>query len=80
MPAYNGKTTREKELGNIDNLTSGFTFTKCGGKTCIYIENEMKNENINGHLTEFGSSAIIQNSTKTLNIDIDRKLFVYMDN
>ena len=43
-------------------------------------ENEMKIENINGHLIECGSSAIIQNSTKTLNIDIDRKLFVYMDN
>ena len=80
VPAYNGKMTREKELGNIDNLTNGFTFTKCGGKTCIYIENEMKIENINGHFTEYGSSAIIQNSTKTLNIDIDRKLFVYMNN
>ena len=40
----------------------------------------MKIENINGHFTEYGSSAIIQNSRKTLNIDIDRKLFVYMDN
>lgn len=52
-----GNVSREKELGNINNLTSGKVFKKCGGTRCVYIE---KNDITN-------SCAIILKSEKTLN-------------
>lgn len=34
------KTYREDELGDIDNLTDGFIFTKCGGTAALYLPNK----------------------------------------
>lgn len=39
VPQFSNKTTREKELGNIDNLTQGTKFVKCGGTRAKYTEN-----------------------------------------
>ena len=70
------KTNRMEELGNIDNLKSGFIFTKCGGTLSKYIQGKPRIELINNHQIELSSACIILPNTKTLNdkseeIDID---------
>ena len=56
-----------EELGNIDNLSDGFIFKHNGGTRIIYNETEkMITENINGHITEYASSAIIENIEKEI--------------
>lgn len=61
-----GKITREKELGNINNLKAGFTFEKCGGSRIIYTERKPSKAKINGHTLEISSSACITSTTKQL--------------
>lgn len=51
--------TNSQELGSIDNLTDGFTFRHCGGTRILYLEDPPRVEEINGHLTQLASSAII---------------------
>ena len=58
--------TREQELGDINNLTEGTIFAACGGTRCVYNEGHPREENINGHITEVSSSAIILPTEKTL--------------
>lgn len=79
VPSFNKETgiTREQELGNIDNLTHGFEFVQCGGKTCVYVENDPIIEEIDGHSIEYSASAVIQDSTKTLKYDIDQLYYIY---
>lgn len=60
------KVTRVQELGTLDNLKHGFTFTACGGTTCEYIEHPPVKGYIDGHLTEYASCAIIMPTEKTL--------------
>lgn len=63
----NGKAvtkTNAEELGSIDNLNDGFTFKHCGGTRCVYIEQKITEAAINGHKTEYASSAIIENIEK----------------
>ena len=56
-----------EELGNIDNLSDGFIFKHNGGARIIYNETEgVITENINGHITEYASSAIIENIEKEI--------------
>ena len=65
----NGKTvikTNAEELGNIDNLKDGFTFKHCGGTRCVYNERPITTMNINGHITELASSAVIENIEKEI--------------
>lgn len=65
----NGKPiikTNAEELGNIDNLTDGFTFKHCGGTRCVYNERPIEILNINGHITELASSAVIENIEKEI--------------
>ena len=54
------------ELGSIDNLEDGFTFKHCGGTRCVYNERPIETININGHLTELASSAVIENIDKKI--------------
>ena len=58
--------TNAEELGSIDNLDDGFTFKHCGGTRCVYNERDIIIENIDGHMTEYASSAVIENIEKVL--------------
>lgn len=58
--------TRVKELGSLDNLEDGFVFKDCGGTTTKYFYNKPDVIDINGHVTEYASCAIIENCEKTL--------------
>lgn len=58
--------TNAEELGSIDNLTDGFTFRHCGGTRCVYNERPIETLNINGHITELASSAVIENIEKEI--------------
>ena len=58
--------TNAEELGSIDNLTDGFTFKHCGGTRCVYNERPIETININGHITELASSAVIENIEKEI--------------
>ena len=58
--------TNAQELGSIDNLTDGFTFEHCGGTRCVYNERPIEIININGHITEVASSAVIENIEKEI--------------
>lgn len=64
------KNTRVKELGDIENLDTGKIFTDCGGTIIKYppkgYDIQPKIVNKNGHLTEIGSFAIIEPTTKEL--------------
>lgn len=65
-PKENKGTSRVQELGSIDNLKHGMTFTATGGTTCQYIESEPRVIKINGHVTQLASAAIITETTKKL--------------
>ena len=51
--------TNAEELGSIDNLDDGFVFRHCGGNRVLYLEDEPRIEDVNGHPTECASAAII---------------------
>ena len=51
--------TNAEELGSIDNLQDGFTFTHNGGTRTIYNEMEPDTVEIDGHTVELASSAVI---------------------
>lgn len=69
VQAYAKNTTREKELGTLDELKQGKVFYKCGGTRSIYVE---KNDITN-------SGIIIENVTKTLSTNIDFIYDIYME-
>lgn len=58
--------TNADELGALEELRDGFTFSHCGGTRCVYIEDAPRVEIVNGHLTELASSAIIENIEKEI--------------
>ena len=58
--------TNAEELGDIDNLKDGFVFSHCGGTRCVYNERPIETININGHITELASSAVIENIEKEI--------------
>ena len=58
--------TNAQELGSIDNLVDGFTFKHCGGTRCVYNERPVEIIDINGHITELSSSAVIENIEKEI--------------
>lgn len=58
--------TNAQELGNIDNLKDGFIFEHCGGTRCVYNERPIETIDINGHMTEIASSAVIENISKEI--------------
>ena len=60
--------TRTKELGTLDNLTAGFVFKKCGGSRIVYNEHNLTKSKIDGHMTEWSSSAVIVPVEKTLSV------------
>lgn len=60
------RKTNAQELENIDNLEDGFKFRHCGGIRCVYAERDIATININGHLTEIASSAVIENIEKEI--------------
>lgn len=64
------RVLRTEELGCIDNLKEGFVFKYCGGVQVAHIHAEPTVEEINGHLTEYASSAIIVNVEKTLHTEL----------
>ena len=66
-----GKTTREKELGDINNLTSGKVFYKCGGTKAKYVESEI---HIDDKGNEVSSACIITPTEKTLSSKIEYQL------
>lgn len=58
--------TNAEELGSIDNLKDGFTFSHCGGTRCVYNERPITTEIINGHETLYAASAVIDNIDKVI--------------
>ena len=59
--------TNAQELGNIDNLEDGFEFIHCGGTRCVYNdERGIETIDINGHITELATSAVIENISKVI--------------
>jgi len=58
--------SRVEELGSIDELKHGKSFAACGGTTCSYTESGPLVKDINGHMTQIASAAIITNITKTM--------------
>lgn len=59
--------TNAQELGNIDNLMDGFVFKHCGGTRCVYNdERGIEHIEINGHMTELATSAVIENISKEI--------------
>lgn len=58
--------TNAQELQSIDNLEDGFKFEHCGGTRCVYNERQIETININGHITELASSAVIENIDKVI--------------
>lgn len=48
-----------EELGDIDNLKDGFVFKHNGGTRCVYTEAPPEIREINGHVTQLSSSAVI---------------------
>lgn len=65
------KFTREDELqGDIDNLTDGWKFKRCGGTKAMYTQEDIGTYEHNGHVIELASACIITPSTKTLSDQI----------
>ena len=62
---------RIKELGSIDNLEGDKKFYDCGGTSCTYVAGLPDIVDINGHVTEIASAAIIKNVDKTLTAEIN---------
>lgn len=62
-----GKDTREKELGNINNLSNGFVFTRMGGTKALYTEQPPSI--LDGD--EVASACIITPTTKTLKNELE---------
>lgn len=61
------KRSNSQELGEIDKLEDGFTFSHCGGTRCVYNDiRPIEVRNINGHTTELATSAVIENIEKVL--------------
>lgn len=58
--------TNAEELGDIDNLFDGFKFVHNGGTRCVYNEQYPEVRDINGHLTEIASSAVIDSIDKDI--------------
>lgn len=58
--------TSAEELGDIDNLFDGFTFKHNGGTRCVYNEQFPEIKDINGHMTELASSAVIDTINKEI--------------
>lgn len=59
--------TNAEELGSIDNLTDGFEFKHCGGTRCVYNDEQaIESVEINGHVTELATSAVIENISKVI--------------
>lgn len=55
-----------EELGSLEALADGFMFRHNGGIRCIYVEDDLHVESINGHMTEYASAAIIENIEKKI--------------
>lgn len=63
---------REDELGRLSNLKKDFVFATCGGTGCKYEKNPMREDLIDGHITEYANAAIIFKTTKKLSeLDIN---------
>lgn len=60
------KKTSAEELGNIDNLSYGFSFDYCGRQVVYYNDDCIRSEVIQGHNIELSSSAVIVNAKTTL--------------
>lgn len=59
--------TNAEELQTIDNLADGFEFVHCGGTRCVYNDEQgIDVVNINGHMTELATSAVIENISKVI--------------
>lgn len=69
--------TRVNELADINNLKSGYIFKDCGGTITKYVDELPSIQIINGHTLEVSSSAIIFNSDKKLNNNIDEKIYTW---
>ena len=73
-------TSRVQELGSIDELKNGKIFEQTGGTTCSYVEMKPNLVEINGHLTQVASAAIINETVKKIKGPIAKDEIWYMWN
>ena len=57
---------KEEELGNIENFTDKFTFRLCGVPNTLFIREDFKRRNIQGHIVESGDACIIYHQDKVI--------------
>jgi len=65
------KNSRVKELGSLEKFKSGKKFVDCGGTRVAYVHHKPDTTYVDGHLIEYGSSAIIMETDKTLKCGIE---------
>ena len=65
------ENSRVKELGSLEKLKTGTKFVDCGGTRVAYIHYKPDTTYVDGHLIEYGSSAIIMKTDKTLKCGIE---------
>ena len=71
--------TRERELGNIDNLKNGMCFRRCGSTTVTYLEHEPHEIDVDGHRIEAAAAAILLPTTKTIKDSLHKDEDIYYE-
>lgn len=65
-------TTREQELGCLENFESGFVFRKCGSTAAVYLVGEPEIVEVEGHKISTAGGCVLVPTTKTLHDDFNR--------
>ena len=66
------KTTREKELGKLENFEAGFVFRKCGSTAAVYLVGEPELVDVDGHKVSTAGGCVLVPTTKTLHDEFNR--------
>ena len=66
------KTTREKELGSLENFKAGFVFRKCGSTAAVYLVGEPEIVTVEGHRISTAGGCVLVPTTKTLHDEFNR--------
>ena len=57
---------KEDEVKCLENFTDKFTFNECGSTKSLYIKEDYKIREINGHFVECGNACVISPTTKKI--------------
>ena len=67
-------TTREKELGKLENFEAGFVFRKCGSTAAVYLVGEPELVDVDGHKVSTAGGCVLVPTTKTLHDEYDKDM------